>query len=79
MLLAAVGIGLFAGYLLLNRVTRFSMTFLLLAGLAISSAGNVLTGMAWVVAAAVLVMAVRGLLLAATSPPVTFVIAGVEA
>jgi hypothetical protein len=56
---------LFVGYLLLNRVTRFSMPFLLLAGFAISSAGNLLTGLAWAVAAAFLVQTVRGLGIAA--------------
>ncbi|MEO3781881.1 MFS transporter [Actinocorallia sp. B10E7] len=64
-LLAAVGIGLFVGYLLLNRVRRFSMPFLLLAGFAISSAGNLLTGLTWAVAAAFLVQAIRGLGIAA--------------
>ncbi len=64
-LLAAVGIGLFVGYLLLNRVTRFSMPLLLLAGFAVSSAGNLLTGLAWSVAAAFVVQTTRGLGIAA--------------
>jgi MFS family permease len=66
LLLSAVGIGLFAGYLLLARTgRRFSMPALLLAGFAISSAGNLLTGLAWAVAAAFAVQTVRGLGIAA--------------
>ena len=41
------------------------MTALLLAGFAVSSAGNLLTGLAWAVAAAFAVQAVRGLGIAA--------------
>jgi MFS family permease len=66
LLLAAVGIGLLAGYALLARARdRLSMTALLLAGFAVSSAGNLLTGLAWAVAAAFAVQAVRGLGIAA--------------
>ena len=80
LLLAAVGIGLLAGYALLARSSgRFPivrgttpavprtppMTGLLLAGFAVSSAGNLLTGLAWAVAAAFAVQAVRGLGIAA--------------
>jgi len=68
LLLAAVGVGLLAGYALLARVrarSRLSMTALLLAGFAVSSAGNLLTGLAWAVAAAFCVQAVRGLGIAA--------------
>ena len=66
LLLAAVGIGLLAGYALLARARGGApMTALLLAGFAVSSAGNLLTGLAWAVAAAFAVQAVRGLGIAA--------------
>jgi MFS family permease len=66
LLLGAVGVGLLIGYVVLARLgTRASMTALLLAGFAISSVGNLLTGVAWAVAAAVGLQAVRGLGLAA--------------
>ncbi|MFG2001114.1 MFS transporter [Spirillospora sp. NPDC048911] len=64
LLLAAVGIGLFAGYALLAR-PRLALPVLLLAGFAISSAGNLLTGFAWAVGAAFAVQATRGIGLAA--------------
>ncbi|RZS43715.1 putative MFS family arabinose efflux permease [Herbihabitans rhizosphaerae] len=66
LLLASVGIGLIVGYALLAKYSaRLSMPVLLLAGFAISSVGNLLTGLAWAVAAAFTVQAVRGLGLAA--------------
>jgi MFS family permease len=66
LLLAAVGVGLLAGYALLSRTRgRLPMTALLLGGFAVSSAGNLLTGLAWAVAAAFCVQAVRGLGIAA--------------
>ncbi|MBA2471580.1 MAG: MFS transporter [Pseudonocardiales bacterium] len=66
LLLAAAGIGLFIGYALLARPhRRVAMGTLLLAGFAISSAGNLLTGLAWAVAAAFAVQTVRGLGVAA--------------
>jgi MFS family permease len=68
LLLAAVGIGLLAGYALLARAgdrLPGSAAGLLLAGFAVSSAGNLLTGLAWAVAAAFAVQAVRGLGIAA--------------
>jgi MFS family permease len=66
LLLAAVGIGLLAGYALLARTrARVPMPALLLAGFAVSSAGNLLTGLAWAVAAALAVQAGRGLGIAA--------------
>ena len=55
-----------AGYALLSRTRgRLPMTALLLGGFAVSSAGNLLTGLAWAVAAAFCVQAVRGLGIAA--------------
>jgi MFS family permease len=65
LLLAAVGIGLLAGYAVLSAVRRVPMVVLLVAGFAVSSAGNLLTGLAWAVAAAFTVQAVRGLGIAA--------------
>jgi MFS family permease len=66
LLLAAVGIGLVAGYALLSALGgRVPMTVLLLAGFAVSSVGNLLTGVAWAVAAAFTVQTVRGLGIAA--------------
>ncbi|TDD71380.1 MFS transporter [Jiangella aurantiaca] len=65
-LLAAVGIGLFAGYALLARWSaQASMLWLLVAGFAVSSVGNLLTGLAWAVAAAFVLQTVRGLGIAA--------------
>lgn len=66
LLLAAVGIGLLVGYALLTGAgKRVPMTVLLIAGFAVSSVGNLLTGLAWAVAAAFTVQAVRGLGIAA--------------
>ena len=66
LLLGAVGIGLLAGYVLLARVgSRVTMPVLLIAGFAISSVGNLLTGLAWAVAVAFALQVVRGLGLAA--------------
>jgi MFS family permease len=66
LLLAAVGIGLLVGYALLSAFGgRVPMAVLLVAGFAVSSAGNLLTGLAWAVAAAFTVQTVRGLGIAA--------------
>ena len=60
-LYAAVGAGLLLGYALLARYAgRVSMVLLLLLGFGVSSAGNLLTGLAWAVAAAFAMQAVRG-------------------
>jgi MFS family permease len=65
-LLAGVGIGLLAGYALLSRYAgRLAMAGLLIAGFAVSSVGNLLTGLAWAVAAAFTLQTVRGLGIAA--------------
>ncbi|MFD5830363.1 MFS transporter [Lentzea sp. NPDC060358] len=64
--LGAVGIGLLLGYALLARgAARWSMLTLLVTGFVISSAGNMLTGLAWGVASAFALQAVRGLGIAA--------------
>lgn len=66
LLYAAVGIGLLLGYALLaRRAARFSMLLLLLMGFGASSAGNLLSGLAWAVAAAFVVQCVRGVGIAA--------------
>jgi MFS family permease len=65
-LLAGAGIGLFAGYLLLSRyASRLAMAWLLVVGFAISSMGNLLTGLAWAVTAALVLQSIRGLGIAA--------------
>lgn len=64
--LGAVGIGLLLGYALLARGSaRWSMVTLLVTGFLISSAGNLFTGLAWGVASAFALQAVRGLGIAA--------------
>lgn len=66
LLLGAVGVGLLIGYALLARAgSRVSMVALLTAGFAVSSLGNLLTGLAWAVAAAFTVQLVRGIGIAA--------------
>ncbi|MFI6095558.1 MFS transporter [Lentzea sp. NPDC051213] len=66
LLLASVGIGLLTGYALLARgAAKASMIVLLVAGFAISSAGNLFTGLASGVALAFALQAVRGLGIAA--------------
>jgi MFS family permease len=70
LLLGAVGIGLLGGYALLagssGRVLgRITLPALLLTGFAVSSLGNLLTGLSWAVAVAFGLQAVRGLGLAA--------------
>lgn len=74
LLLAAVGVGLFAGYALVARAQRVGMVTLLIAGFAVSSAGNLLTGLAWAVAAAFTVQAVRGIGIAALDVAVNTII-----
>jgi MFS family permease len=66
LVLGGVGIGLLAGYLLLARFSRrASMVALLLVGFAVSSVGNLLTGFAWAVGAALVLQTIRGFGLAA--------------
>lgn len=72
LLYGAVAVGLLAGYLVLARRTAgSSLTALFLAGCAVSSLGNLLTGLAWAVVMAVLVQALRGLGLSAIDIGVT--------
>ncbi|MCY1020439.1 MFS transporter [Pyxidicoccus sp. MSG2] len=66
LLLGAVGVGLVCGYGLLARYgPRVSMPLLLVLGFAVSSVGNLLTGLAWAVSAALAMQTVRGLGIAA--------------
>ena len=66
LLLGAVGLGLLASYALLARYgSRASMAVMLLLGFAVSSMGNLLTGLAWAVSAAFSMQAVRGVGIAA--------------
>lgn len=66
LLLGAVGLGLLLGYAALARGGgRIGMVTLLIAGFAVSSIGNLLTGLAWAVAVAFGLQALRGIGLAA--------------
>jgi MFS family permease len=66
LLLGAVGVGLLVGYVLLARFSpRLSMPVLLVVGFGVSSVGNLLTGLAWAVGAAIVLQGVRGVGLAA--------------
>jgi MFS family permease len=66
LLLGAVGIGLLIGYAVLAGAgNRLPMFALLIAGFAVSSVGNLLTGLAWAVTAAFALQAVRGIGIAA--------------
>lgn len=66
LLLGGVGIGLLAGYALLARGAKHaSMLTLLITGFAVSSVGNLVTGLAWAVAVAFVLQTVRGLGIAA--------------
>ncbi len=65
-LYAGVGIGLVAGYALLTKhATRFAMPVLLITGFAISSLGNLFTGLAWAIWAALALQTIRGVGIAA--------------
>lgn len=66
LLLGAVGIGLLFGYALMTRYSaRVSLVTLLIAGFAVSSLGNLLTGLTWAVAAAFTTQFIRGFGIAA--------------
>ncbi|WP_238158075.1 MFS transporter [Kribbella voronezhensis] len=65
-LYAGVGIGLVVGYALLTRFAAGAkMLPLLVVGFAVTSAGNLLTGLAWAVWAALALQTIRGLGIAA--------------
>jgi MFS family permease len=61
---AGVGLGLVVGYLALSGSRAPAALRLAVAGLVLSAAGNMLTGLAWAVAVAVTMQAVRGVGLA---------------
>lgn len=65
LLYAGVGAGLLAGYLWLGRRRRPATAALFVAGMAVSSLGNLLTGVLWAVGAAVAMQTLRGSGLAA--------------
>lgn len=61
LLYGAVGVGLLAGFALLaRRPGRTPLVALVIVGFAVSSLGNLLTGLAWAVAAAFALQLVRG-------------------
>lgn len=61
LLYGAVGIGLIVGYALLTRRSAHpAPVVLLIAGFAVSSLGNLLTGLAWAIAVAFALQLVRG-------------------
>ena len=66
LLYAAVGIGLLVGYALLaRRAEHVALVALAIAGFAVSSLGNLLTGLAWAVTVAFALQLVRGIGLSA--------------
>lgn len=61
-LYAGVGIGLILGFAILARyAVRFKMPVLMLLGFAVSSVGNLVTGLAWAIWAALALQVIRGL------------------
>ena len=61
-LYAGVGIGLIVGFVILARYAgRMKMPTLMLAGFAVSSMGNLVTGLAWAIWAALALQVIRGL------------------
>jgi MFS family permease len=61
-LYAGVGIGLIIGFTILARyASRFRMPALILLRFAVSSAGNLVTGLAWAIWAALALQVIRGL------------------
>ena len=72
LLYAAVGLGLLAGFIVLSSArVRTPMVPLLVTGLALSSAGNLLTGLAWTIAAAFGLQTMRGIGIAALDVGIT--------
>ena len=75
LLYAAVGLGLLAGFVVLSASrVRVPMMPLLITGLAVSSAGNLLTGLAWAITVAFALQTVRGIGIAAVDVAVTTVL-----
>ena len=66
LLYAGVGLGLLVGYAALIRLgPRWPLAWLLVGGLALNSAGNLGSGLAWAVGAAFAMQSIRGLGIAA--------------
>jgi MFS family permease len=62
LLYAGAGVGLLVGFALLSRFNlRLSLLALLITGYALSSSGNMLTGLAWAIPAAFAMQAIRGI------------------
>jgi MFS family permease len=62
MLYAGVGIGLVVGFMILARYAKgLTMPTLMLVGFAVSSVGNLVTGLAWAIWAALGLQVIRGL------------------
>jgi len=67
MLYAGVGIGLILGFVVLGRyASGFKMPVLMVIGFAVGSAGNLVTGLAWAIWAALALQVIRGLGIACT-------------
>jgi MFS family permease len=63
---AGAGLGLLAGFVLIARAaTRLAMPLLILAGYAVSSLGNLMTGLSFTILAALMFQVIRGLGIAA--------------
>jgi MFS family permease len=63
---AGAGLGLLAGFVLIARAaTRLAMPLLILAGYAVSSVGNLVTGLSFTILAALMFQVIRGLGIAA--------------
>jgi MFS family permease len=62
---AGAGLGLLAGFVLIARAPWLAMPLLILAGYAVSSAGNLLTGLSFTILAALAFQVLRGLGIAA--------------
>ena len=61
-LYAGVGIGLIVGFMILARyASRLKMPVLMVIGFAVSSVGNLVTGLAWAIWAALALQVIRGL------------------
>jgi MFS family permease len=72
LLYAAVGLGLLAGFVVLSASrVRVPMVPLLIIGFAVSSVGNLFTGLAWAVTVAFALQTVRGIGIAALDVAVT--------
>lgn len=60
LLYAAADLGLLVGFIALTRISRISPIVLFAAGMAVSSLGNLLTGVSWLISLAITSQIVRG-------------------